>query len=596
MPKPKVSTTFAMVDKMTSPMRKMQKNVTRIAGAVGGVFITGKIAQGVKSFVTEASKIEDATAGFTPLMGGVQKATDLVGQLNKTAATTPFQFDSISKASKQLLPVMNQDINKTVKTFRMLGDTAGGNAQKLDSITRGYTKAMLKNKVDMESLNMIAEAGVPIYSELADSMGVSVQKMMKMSSAGKISSKDLTKAFEKMTSEGGVFYKGMEIASKTLTGKMSPLKDNINLTKAAIGESLLPTLKPLIDRAIEIAGKMREWVSANQDLINQKIADTIEKIKDVSSKLTKAWKNGLIPALIGFGTTMKVVSVAVTAWKSYKKAAEAATVAQYIMNAASKAFSKSNLIVLGISVAIAAIILLYKNWEKVSSFFKQYGDVILGVLSAVGTGVIALTIATKAFGVVASANPFVMIIAGAIALIAIIISVIKNWDKIKEKASSVFGSARDSVTGFAKSTWNWFNKILDNPFIAAASTILMPWVTIPALIVKNWEAVQDTLLSVFNKVKKPFEAVGKFFKGVFDANSDFNISQANGQANADVSNFGLIGKNDAIIQNSVNSTEWYGNLDITGVPSGSTFKYSGEHAPEVTLDTGFDGGRLSSVY
>lgn len=298
MPKPKVSTTFNAVDKMKGPMAKMGRAVkgfTRVA-AVG----FGLAAAGIGAMVREASKIEDAVAGFTPLLGGVEKANKLVDMLNQTAATTPFRFDDISKASKQLLPVMNGDLERTVETFRMLGDTAGGNAQKLDSITRGFTKAMLKNKVDMESLNMIAEAGVPIYTELADSLGVTVAEMMDMSRAGKISSSDLEDAFRSMTKEGGVFFNGMEISSKTLTGKLSTLKDNIALTAAAIGKNLLPTIKPLVDKAIQAAGIMREWVGNNQELINQNIQNVFSKISN-AVKILMGWLMPLVDIVINIG-------------------------------------------------------------------------------------------------------------------------------------------------------------------------------------------------------------------------------------------------------------------------------------------------------
>ena len=157
----------------------------------------GLLKQGIGGIISETAKFEDAKAAFTPLMGGVEKATMLVNRLNQEAATTPFQFENISSAAKQLLPVMNQDINRVAETFRMLGDTAGGNAQKLETITRGFTKSLLKGKVDLESLNMISEAGVPIFAELSKGLGVSTAEMFKMISAGKVTTDQLTKTDRK---------------------------------------------------------------------------------------------------------------------------------------------------------------------------------------------------------------------------------------------------------------------------------------------------------------------------------------------------------------------------------------------------------------
>ena len=281
-----VSTIFGAKDKMSPVFNKMSKSANGFGSVLKGVLSARIIEQGfrklvdlTKSFVTEAQKIEDATAAFTPLMGGVGKATELVNRLNKEAATTPFQFEGIAGVAKQLLPVMNQNIEKTADTFRMLGDTAGGNIEKLDSITRGYVKALLKGKPDMEALNMIAEAGVPIFSEMSKSMGIAQSQLFELSKQGKLTNNDLTAAFKRMTSEGGIFFKGMEIASQTLTGKISTLKDNIALTKAAIGSALLPILKPAIDGLINLAGASREWAMANKEVINSKITGFINNLK-----------------------------------------------------------------------------------------------------------------------------------------------------------------------------------------------------------------------------------------------------------------------------------------------------------------------------
>lgn len=328
-----VEAIFKAVDRVTAPVSRMQNRVgkfTRTAergfrklnrglgsfvrglkAATGTVIKFGAIGLGavtgaVGLLIREFSKVEDAEAAFTPLMGSAKKAKELIDQLNTTAASTPFQFETLSKATSQLLPVMNGDIENTVKTLRMLGDTAGGNAQKLDSITRGFTKAMLKGKVDMESLNMIAEAGVPIFTELADSMGTKVNAaFFKMISAGKVATKDLNKAFEKMTSKGGVFFKGMEISSKTTSGMFSTLKDNISLTAAEIGGVLAPTIKEMIAGATVMAKQFREWVKANRELISTKFIEFIESVKRGFAALVRVFDylsehGGTIAAVIGW--------------------------------------------------------------------------------------------------------------------------------------------------------------------------------------------------------------------------------------------------------------------------------------------------------
>lgn len=314
-----IESVFKAIDNISAPVAKMQKQINSMTNSVNssaksannalsgliskigsvaktavkvGVVGIGAMATATTLFLKEFSKIEDAEASFTPLLGGAEKARQLVEALNKTAATTPFEFSNLADTANQLLPVMNGNIENTIKSIRMLGDTSGGNAEKLKSITAGYTKAMLKGKVDLESLNMIGEAGVPIFQELAKTMNTKVgDKFFDMISDGKIKTKDLTKTFENMTAKGGIFYGGMEIASKTLSGVWSSLKDDISMAAAEMGSILAPTIKTLITDSSGIAQKTREWIKANKELISDKFLKFVDSIKSAFSRLLQSMED-----------------------------------------------------------------------------------------------------------------------------------------------------------------------------------------------------------------------------------------------------------------------------------------------------------------
>lgn len=410
MPDFAVRTVFTGMDKLSPVMKRMGNQTSMIeskfkslgktmlgfAGVAGGITA---LVGGFKKIVSAAQMMEDAEAAFTPLMGGAEKANELVKALNKTSASTPYQFDDIAKASKQLLPVMNQDIERTIKTFRMLGDTAGGNAQKLDSITRGFTKSMLKGKVDMESLNMIAEAGVPIFTELADTMGYgrdNMSKMFKDISAGKFGTDDLIKTFERMTSSGGIFFEGMIIASKTTSGVFSNLSDDVTLTAAAIGQQLLPYIKNAALEMIKIMQAIGGWVEENKALIGLVMAGLIKSLKVIGY---------LLPWIIGFFVAYKAAIIGVKAiqkimmavgWIKYLWMMRAtifkATMATKLFSVAQAALNAVMAIgllpILAIIAAVAllagAAYLIYKNWEPIKEFFSGlWSGIVSGFNSAI---------------------------------------------------------------------------------------------------------------------------------------------------------------------------------------------------------------------
>ena len=107
---------------------KLMKSGAMLTGLLGGVVTSAVVGIG-NAALDSASKIEDMVAAFTPLTGGAQNAKDMIAALNKEAATTPFNLEDIGATAKQLLPVLGNDVEAVTKTFRMLVDTAGGNAQ-----------------------------------------------------------------------------------------------------------------------------------------------------------------------------------------------------------------------------------------------------------------------------------------------------------------------------------------------------------------------------------------------------------------------------------------------------------------------------------
>lgn len=301
-------------------MNKLNRSVSKVASKISGPLVDGirmataalglGLGAALYGVVRAFSSIEDATAAFTPVLGGAKKAKEMVDALNETAATTPFQFDNLADAARQLLPNMGGDIEETIKRIRMLGDVSGGQADKMSSIVRGYNKALLKGKVDMESLNMIGEAGVPIVAALGKTMGLSGEQLFKAVSSGKVGTADLTKTLEQMTSKGGMYFNGMKIASETLTGRISTLKDGIKRAAGEFGAALAPTLKEVVQYFTEIAQKAEDWFKANKNLIKSKIVEYIKLIRDnMGTVLHYGKKLAVIAgAFYGIATAIKIVN------------------------------------------------------------------------------------------------------------------------------------------------------------------------------------------------------------------------------------------------------------------------------------------------
>lgn len=242
---------------------KLKKAQNKIAGfkkamkfAIGGA-VAGLAAIGIGA-VKAASDMEMLTTQFEVMLGSSEKANEMMKELKTFAATTPFAIKDLAQGTQTLLSfgVAQGDV---INRMRMLGDAAGGNREKLNGLILAYGKVQTKGKASMEEINMIAERGVPIIGTLTKQLGVSEQEFFKLVSAGKIGRAEITNAFKSMTSEGGIFFKGMEKQSLTLAGLVSTMKDNFGLLLASIGEGLLPTIKEFVGLVTQLAaGPLKE--------------------------------------------------------------------------------------------------------------------------------------------------------------------------------------------------------------------------------------------------------------------------------------------------------------------------------------------------
>jgi tape measure domain-containing protein len=201
--------------------------------------------------VKAAGDMEMLRTQFEVMLGNAEEARDLMEELKQFAAATPFAIQDLAQGTQQLLSfgVAQEDV---LETMRMLGDTSGGNREKLSALVLAFGKVQAKGKASMEEINMLAERGVPIIATLRDQLGLTEQEFFKLVSAGKIGRKEIRNAFKAMTSEGGMFFEGMKKQSLTFQGLVSTMLDNLKLLAASVGEEILPVVKDLIKLIIEL--------------------------------------------------------------------------------------------------------------------------------------------------------------------------------------------------------------------------------------------------------------------------------------------------------------------------------------------------------
>jgi hypothetical protein len=204
-----------------------------------------------------------------------------------------------------------------------------------------------------------------------------------------------------MTSSGGVFFGGMEIASKTQSGLWSTLKDNIALTAAAIGQQILPISKQYTAEAIKIASAMREWVNGNKDLIRQRLGETIAFIKDHLSDFLRVGRGvatiigAIVVASLAMKTAMFTTALVTNGWAAsmlalkgvmfaFNAAMGVAKVAMIAFNVV-MGLNPVGAIVLAVAALIGLGILLIKNWDNIVAKITSAASIITSVLETIAS-------------------------------------------------------------------------------------------------------------------------------------------------------------------------------------------------------------------
>lgn len=240
-----VKTGLAITSKLVSSAKAALKALLLI-----GVAATG---WGIKL----AADAEQAEIAFTTMLKSGTAARRVLGELEQFAASTPFQLKSLQDGAKQLLNAQVPTQQLTNK-LRMLGDIAAGTGKPINDFVRIYAKVKSTGKVSLETLNQLAERGVPIYSALSQALGVNREEMLKMISSGKVGFEDLNKALESTATGTGVFAGGMAAQSTTIAGLWSTLKDNVSFAMRELGMN--------ISSAFDFKGIMNSGITFFQGL------------------------------------------------------------------------------------------------------------------------------------------------------------------------------------------------------------------------------------------------------------------------------------------------------------------------------------------
>lgn len=309
----------ARINEFNKEMGALQKNVKRTfasdnlginKGALGVIAGVGVAlgALGLAS-VKAAGQMEQTRIAFTTLLKDGEKAKSFLSELEKFAASTPFELPGVLDASKRLL-AFGFSAEQVIPILTAVGDSAaalGIGEEGIQRLTLAIGQMQAKGKVSAEEMLQLAEAGVPAWEMLANKIGTDIPTAMDKASKGQISAAEGIQAV--ISGMNSKFGGMMEQQAQTVNGIMSNIQDSVTQSMVVIGDKIIEAfdIKPKLKGAQDALGKFTEKVKSIG------LADAIREIPSgfagSMAVIAGAALGVAIPAIVALVGTMGTLAV-----------------------------------------------------------------------------------------------------------------------------------------------------------------------------------------------------------------------------------------------------------------------------------------------
>ncbi|BCJ86447.1 tape measure protein [Effusibacillus dendaii] len=481
------------------------KGALLFSGIYGGLQM---VADGFRAVVGGGiefnANMEQNQIAFTQMLGSAEQAKAMLEDLTKFAADTPFELPQVEDAAKKLL-AFGFAADQIKPMLTSIGDAAAGlglGAEGVNRITIALGQMQAKGKVQSDEMLQLVEAGIPAWDILAKSIGVSTAELQNMVTKGAVPADQAIQALVKGMEER--FPNMMDAQSKSFSGMMSTLKDNLNITFGQVMQPLFQWLTDVaLPKALDLTTKFTDAlkeggaVEAFKTILPSNVVDDLVSVGGAVKEVfgfIKENSEPIMAALIGIGAGFAV-------FKGYNEIKNTVQAIQEL-RVALMLLTASNPILLAVSLAIgsvaAASYLVYQHWDGIKAFFASTWE---GVKQVFSNALDAIVGFFKTWG------PTILAVAtGPIGLL--IFEVVKHWESIKQATIEAW----DAVKNFVVNAFQWmydhnyyFKDLVDfirNTWAKAKQDAQEIWQAITDTLSSIWDAISTKVKDVWNTISQ----------------------------------------------------------------------------------------------
>ena len=303
----KVKDSATKVDTACGKASKALDSVNKSINAVGAVQVgdviadiaTGIVRMGV-SCIKASAQMRQYEIAFQTMLKSASKGTQMMKDLQKFAADTPFDVPGVVQAGQQLM-AFGFKAKEIIPTLRTLGDAASGLGKGTAGVQQiAYAMGQIRTSgtLKTQDIMQLTNAGIDAWGMLAEASGKSILEIKEMTERGMI---DSLTAVKVLTDGMNDTYGGMMAkTAEEITGLCANIEETVGITAAVIGDYLVDGL--------DIKAVLK---SVGTELGN--FTQALQAGRDAGKSFTDVIKDSVPPALVAsiaaVGTVLGTVLV-----------------------------------------------------------------------------------------------------------------------------------------------------------------------------------------------------------------------------------------------------------------------------------------------
>lgn len=495
---------------ITGGLNLLKSGIQNVISAVGS--LSGDLSESSKAWQTF-----EANASTNHSQSEIQAVKK---ELQDFATATIYSSSDMASTYAQLDAVGVASAQNLVKAFGGLAAASADPAQAMQTLSQQATQMAAKPKVAWENFKLMLEQSPAGMAAVASEMGMSVQELITNIQSGTVSTTDFFNAvekagtsdkFTKMATEYKTIDQAMDGLRETAINKLQPAFDMISQVGinaiSGISDSLdgvnidglatamLPAFQALADVASNFVQQAIAWAqTADWESIGKSIADNITNVVNGMSSFDwsgffstigdgiglfvdgLSWITGNIDVIGTLAGVIGTVAVAVGVLNTVMAIQSAIMMA-----------NPTTWIILGIVAAIAALILIIKNWgtitETIATVWETVKNAVVNILANIYAKFVYI------FHTILN-NPVVQLIVDYVTT---------KFNIMKDLITGIW----DGIKNIAAGAWEWIKNIILGPVLLLCD-----------LVTGNFTKLKEDASKIFSNLGHALSTIWNGIKGI----------------------------------------------------------------------------------